>query len=484
VVDPFYGGVFSLDQLRALGQTGDNDTDWLAGTSKDPNGLLAGGDHIMLPADLPAGYYTVDDSGSAVYVDVHSGSVPREFVDFYNAGKLKRDPFSNVPLNFIDPNQRDHPELLLDPKIKANLDEMFRTGATSPQQQAPFVNAPAASASDYDPKRSVGAYDKFIASGGTADMLGLGGADIRYAPQIAARDSMAYQYMQQSQAMRGLEQNREKAGLDPATGTSDAEKKRIYDLYQGITDPATKAMFISAQDPGNLIPELRQARLDARAGERALVGQNQDVVEYHGIFDGGKQLAGGAIVKRGDVTQYDEATGREHVFGGVVKSVELHKPKYDRTTDVMSRVAGGVMGAGLALASGGMAGFGTGALLAGGFAGGYSGAGGPMPQVGGAAGFAASIAMGAVMGGWLGAGMGAISSAKGLKKGRWDDAKGFGTWKVGSSQVPGGAQLGQAIVFGSIMARGRSNGIEIMQGQSRGVDLGGSASPGAGMAWA
>lgn len=100
------GGVFSLDQLHALGQTGDVATDWAKSgvtfNTKDPTGILAGGGRGIIPTDLPAGNYNVPGIDGAYYFDPKSGQAPQEFIDWVNKpGGIERDPFTHIPTAYI-----------------------------------------------------------------------------------------------------------------------------------------------------------------------------------------------------------------------------------------------------------------------------------------------------------------------------------------------------------------------------------------------
>lgn len=86
-------GVFTLDQLNAMGQTGDTKTDWMA-SGPDASGPIAGGGNGMIDPslNLPAGYYQLPNmGGQAYYYDPHSGEVSKEFSDWANSGNIARD---------------------------------------------------------------------------------------------------------------------------------------------------------------------------------------------------------------------------------------------------------------------------------------------------------------------------------------------------------------------------------------------------------
>jgi len=446
-VGPNTSGVFSLEELLALGQTGDTKADFLG----------ASPDHIILPNDLPAGYYNLGgDTEGAFYVDIRSGSVPREFAEFFAAGKLKRDPFTNLPVNFLSANTPAAPQI--DPRITAGFEEQLRLEAQGMTRQeahdwrarqmaVPWINKPPSQAMDYSPGQSTGAYEKFLSLGGTDEFLGIQGIGGRADPM---RDSLAFNFMQNAEKLQGLQANRAAKGLDPETGISQAEKKRIYDAYQSIADPKQRESFISQQDPGNLIPELREARYAARSGERELLAQNPQIIEYHTESDYSKKLEGKSKWVFESRAFEDPATGRERFVGKVFVSAEMLKPaKKKPVFDIMERFIKGSIGAGLVLSTGGgMAGAALGA---------YQGAGGWMPQIKGPAGMMLGTAIGYAMGSGLGSGargafaltsgLAAGGGISGMKKGRWDDFEGYGTWKAGLPTLPSGESVGIAIGF-------------------------------------
>lgn len=442
-------GVFSLEELRALGQTGDSAKDW--GGFTLPRGGL-----------FPRGFYRLPD-GTAVYVDPQSGQVPREFAEMVGSPNFKRHPISGLPENFIprsDEVQSERPGFAGEAAGARALDEQLaleRTGLSrqeamrrrlaGQQGTRPVGERPSGV---FMPPSSTGAYKRFLEAGGTDDLLKLPSFAGYEASRVGSlKDALAHNFMQRSEAMAGLQQNRVARGLDPETGISEAEKSRIYETYRGIQDPATRAMYVKYQDPANLVPELRQARLDARVGERELVDRGRAesaVPEYHrGYADG--RLLGSLRVERGSVTQTDPGgTGRERVFGNVPIKVDVVLQKKSKFDQAARRFGGAVTGGALGLITGG---------LAGGVMGAYQGAGGPLPRKG-AAGALLSTGMGVLtgglMGGWkqalLGGGLGLAGSAKDLKKGRWSD---FGDWESSPGGPPTGMQVGTSIGFAAAL---------------------------------
>ncbi len=428
----------------ALGQTGDAKKDWMAG----------GSDRAVLKNKFPAGYYRISPT-QALYVDPASGSVPKQFIDMLDAqsGDLARDPIPGVPTAYL-PDNHVWQEPSYDADARKGLEEQWKLegqGLTPQQAQDRRLQAQQARPADtYAPGlhntagASVGAYERFLAQGGTADMLKMPSFE-GYDPERVKtlKDALAENFMQRMGAQQGLRTLRSSQGLDPETGTSTQEMQRLRDTYEGIADPEAKKQWLFYQDPGNLTSELRAARQEARRGERELIAHANTYANEYRYFYDRPQAGGNAfqfVVKKGDVSQTD-ALGREKFFGNVPLKAELIKPRYNMVGDVAKRLGGGIAGAFLGGFSGGL----PGALM-----GAYQGAGGPMPQVKGFAGGALGSALGYVMGGKFGAVLGGYGGAggyQGLKKGSASDFSGFGSWRGSGGQIPGGRELGTALVF-------------------------------------
>lgn len=441
-------GVFSLEELLALGQTGDAKKDWLAGGP----GRAA----LNPKLKFPAGYYRLSPT-QAVYVDPKSGTIPQQFFDMLDSktGDLARDPVSGLPTAYLPDNHVwQEPSYYKDLREGVAEQKRLEAQGLTPQQAQDrrLAAQPRAAADTYRPGvhnaigTSAGAYARFIAQGGKDDLLKLPSFE-GYDPQRVAglKDSLAEAFMQRAGAQWGLRDLRQSQGLDPETGTSPQEMERLRQTYDAL-DPAKRSQWLFYQDPANLTPELREARSQARAGERALIQQaNTYAPEYRYGQEGGQNFQ--FIVKKGDV-QTTDTLGREKFFGNVPLKAELVKPKYRRFEDISKRFGGGVTGAFLGGVSGGLAG----AIM-----GGYQGAGGPMPQVGGLAGGVLGSAVGYAMGGGWGAALGGYSGAggySGIKKGGASDFSGFGNWRSSGAAIPGGRELGSALIFARMSARG------------------------------
>lgn len=453
-----YRGHFTLEELLALGQSGDARKDWLSGG--------AGRTALNPKLKFPAGYYRLPGSASeAVYVDPKSGSVPFQFYDMLDksTGDLKRDSISGLPTAYLQDNSVwQEPGFFK--QIREGLAEQQKQESLglSPQeaQDRRFGSRPVVGADDtYKPgiHNSVGspsgsemgqktgtaigsakgAYDKFIKAGGTDDLLKMPafrGYDSERIKNL--KDSFAHGFLERYRAQSGLGDLRESQGLDRATGTSTAEKERLRSTYEAL-DPAKRSSWLFYQDPGNLTPELRELRAESRRGERELIANaNQYAHDYTSFQSGGKTYR--AVIKRGDVSQTEIGTGREKFQGNVPLKAELIKGKYDRIGDFGRRVGGGLAGGFLGF-------FGGGALGA--FAGAYQGAGGPAPVKGGVAGGIYGGLMGYATGGGAGAALGGYAGAGGAQGLRNAQGGGFSNWRGSAGQIPGAAQMGSAIAF-------------------------------------
>ncbi len=417
-------GVFTLDQLKKLGQTGDMATDWMAGGKPAPGSLVAGGGRSMIdPAlKLPAGYYRLPGAAGAYYYNPSSGQVSPEFADWANSGKIERDDLTGMPKALMD--QRDSGDVFRagndqDPATLETLRKIFEYGKVDGSYQeaqdrvlglgrfqqfltdkngkqmrvgdvpgtpltdpatAPFTQAPS----------SAGGFDRLMKlSGRTRDEVStmLGGAVNANGAPIAPgqyyegtndtastmEDALAANYEKRATMWKGLQEMRSMRGLNPNTGTSDAEKKRIYETYNRITDPAQRAAYLTAQDPGNLTDALRAARYELRSGERDQIASYEAAhpqIEYNATGKFGQPQGMQVKLTSGSATFSDPATGRESFFGSVPKKIEMMKPKYGNTAldQTAKRLGGGIMG--------GLVGFATGGIP-GAFLGAYTGAGGP-----------------------------------------------------------------------------------------------------------
>lgn len=424
-------GVFSLEDLAALGKGGETaSAEWMKGAAPDPNALIRGGGRSVVPTGLPAGYYQIPGIDGAYYYDPHSGQVSSEFAAWANApGGIARDPFTQVPKALMD--SRDAGEV-----FRSGLDQQAPTldtlnkiismgrGADGTYQDSQdrvlglggyqqFVigkdgkkipiadvnkSIAAANAPGYEAPPPVfqdlsapqeGAFDSLLKMTGKtqADLdktIGLNdngykdpNADFQAAYWKKMENALAANYTTNVSQWQGLQKNRAALGLDVNTGISKEETKRIYDTYNNIQDPAEKAAYIKQQDPGNLTPELRQARYDARGGERELITADQAAhpeVQYESAARFGAPSGPSynqAKVTIGSKTFTDTNTGRDVFAGNVPVAAEAVKRSSGDFDKAMHIVGGGVMGA--------LTGFATGGIP-GAFLGAYTGAGGPMPN--------------------------------------------------------------------------------------------------------
>lgn len=431
-------GVFTLDQLARMGQTGDMAADWLDDplARPDPDSLIAGGGRAVVPTGIPAGYYRLPGMQEATYYDPHWGKVSPDFAKWATTpGGIERGPITDVPLAFMGGAQ-DSGDVFRSgysqqvSTIKT-LEDIFRLGRdrAGTYQDAQdrvlgigryqqFVRGmghaggegkqirmeDVAGFKPIDPATApytdlsalkAGAFDRLMSLTGKTrpDLekeLGMGakGADyeltnpyvnegktFKYADYWRdMADALAANYETRARGQEGLREVREARGLDPETGISVEEKKRISDVYGRVSDPKQKEAFIKYQDPGNLTPELRAQRYEARAGERALITDweaSHPNVEYNYTGKFGQPPDTGAKLTRTSQIMTDKVTGRETFVANVpskLEGINQNRGDFDRA----ARTFGGAV-------YGGMVGFATGGIP-GAFLGAYMGGGGPLPN--------------------------------------------------------------------------------------------------------
>lgn len=406
-------GVFSLDQLKALGQTGNLKMDWMRGAAPAAGALIAGGGRGMIPADIPAGYYQVPGLDGAYYYDPKSGQAPQQFIDWANNLKASdRDPFTGAPKALIpntDSGEVFRAQAGQQPAAISTLNDIFKlgrgadgtyqdaqdrvlglgkyqqfiTGKDGKQirlQDVPGYTPPPPQFTDVS-KPQAGAFDRLMGLTGQDKAsldktLGLVNGKENASYWTKMENALAANYETNALKWKGLQEERAARGLDPETGTSLAEKKRIYDTYNRIQDPAERAAYIKMQDPGNLTAELRQARYETRAGERAAIAAyekaNPNVVydsasRYGGPSDSYMQVA----VTMGHGIMTDKVTGRETFVGNIPTGVSLVKQNTGNFDAVAKRLGGGIGGAFLGFMTGNVPGA---------FLGAYMGAGGWRPN--------------------------------------------------------------------------------------------------------
>ncbi len=498
-------GVFTLDQLRALGQTGDTVKDL---TREGRTGYLsniqaleafrkkqAGVDAVRagIPAGTKAGYYQVPGQQGAEYYDPATGNASEALAQYLTTGK---DQFGAPPapvssgdtgevhrasesqglarragsifdnarnqgislqdatdqLNSTGKYQRavmGTDGKLIDMKDVAGMNLHPDTGYTdlsasragaferlsqgrTPEELSALLGAGAESdaalqaKADYfktykQPGTELNyAYEKAIAPGSpimttyTPEQLA-SMSDVGYWKEL--RDSLAANAEKTYQAQQGIRSNREARGLDPETGISANEKRRISDIYNRIQDPAQKSMFIKAQDPGNLTAAERVDQIAARGPEMARIAaenKQYDTGEMTHFYQG-KYYAGEIHITSGAQLYTDPATGRSAYGGSSPYKLSYNAPK-DSSGNLAARMGGAIGGGLFGYLSGGL--------------------------------------QGAAAGAWFGAGgWGPNAKNIGLNKGGWGIGKGFsgGTWGKATPPSEGMMKAGVTSIMMSSM---------------------------------
>lgn len=371
-------GVFSLDQLTAMGKTGSLAEQWLA-QSVPAGGLISGGGNGVITATgLQKGYYQIPGKQGAEYYDPASGQASAEFVKWANSlTPDQRDPFTGQPQGFIpleggpaSVNAANQPSAQSLANFNAILVgggtqdaqdrvlgigkyQQFVTGANGEQVRMSDVAAGKQAPSMYkDVSTYQGKYKLVAPPGGNgqSQWQSVDGVPALY-PDVAADIKASANALNQHNidAYRGLQAERIARGEDPNTGISADETKQIYDTYQRIQDPAQREAYIRAQDPGNLTPGLRVARTAARGGEQSWMTKNviAPTVTYEGTekYGGSSDTKGQVKTTYGDVTQTDAATGRSIMFGNVATKIEYVAPEsLGAFGNAMHRIGGGLYG--------------------------------------------------------------------------------------------------------------------------------------------
>lgn len=415
-------GVFSLDDLKSLGQTGNTQTDWMKQSGGD--GLISGGGNAVLTAkDLKAGYYQVPGLDGAYYFDPASGQAPKEFIDWANSLKpTDRDPISGDPKGFIPTEGgpqsafqgradqsaeiiRNQENIFAEVKVGASYQDAQdkvlglgkyqtsmwavngndRAGMDAGKNPQPSMFRDVSQGMDKTPEGGFGvgsAYGHWENVAGGRVWVSTATEKDLSENEVATAENADALNRHNAEAWYGLQQERIARGENPDTGISDAEKASIWETYNRIEDPAERAAYIQVQDPGNLVPELRQARESARnapggmgAEYKKLKGEMPAAYEYWSPIrlGGSSQDMGQVKVTIGDVIMTDKMTGRETLYGNIPIAGEYLASKKDSTTGVMDRVGGGLAGAFVGFA----ASIFTGNPFIGIAAGAYFGAGGP-----------------------------------------------------------------------------------------------------------
>lgn len=377
-------GVFTLDQLMAMGKTGTLAEQWKA-QSAPPGGLIAGGGNDAITATgLQKGYYQIPGKDGAEYYDPASGQASAEFVAWANSlTPDQRDPFTGQPQGFIpleggpqatnDANQPSAQSLAnfnailagggtqdaQDRVLGTGKYQAFVTGANGEQLRLPDVLSAtpkesmfkdvSTHKSDLGPVGAGGAYGHWQTDATGSMWVNTGTKADFSAIEADARAAQAAKDQHNVDAYHGLQQERIARGEDPNTGISAAETKQIYETYQRIQDPAQREAYIRAQDPGNLTAGLRVARTAARGGEQSWMTKNVMAPEttYEGTqkYGGSSDTKGQVKTTYGDVTQTDAATGRSIMFGHVATKIEYVAPEsLGAFGNAMHRLGGGLYG--------------------------------------------------------------------------------------------------------------------------------------------
>ena len=392
-------GVFSLDQLQALGQTGDLATDWIK--SAAPSGLIAGGGNAALTATgLQAGFYQVPGQQGAEYYDPHSGQASAEFVAWANSATPDAlasafIPSEGAPQAANDANQMPaqaaanfNAEAALINAGASNEDaqnatlgigpnQQFVTGANGQQETMAQALAPQVGGGYRDISTHTSMFKLVAPPGGDgqSQWQDASGAAVPYSEVAADTQTSLDDLNQHNQSeYAALQQQRviaaaKAAGFDPGsvlkygtglgdsttlkniadTGISAAQTQEIYDTYARISDPAEQAAYLAAQDPGNLTLALRLAQnaTPQKASEKNWMMENAlapvTTITSASQYDGG--AGGGIKTTYGDVTQTDAATGRSIMFGNVITSMSYVAPEGRGSFDqAMQRLGGALYG--------------------------------------------------------------------------------------------------------------------------------------------
>lgn len=420
-------GITSLDQLKP----GVNPA-----TASDPGGMFTAPTGLtQLSATargLQAGYYQLPGAKGAEYFDPSQGQASQEFVTWANSLTPDQlDPFTGQPLSGFIPAEGG-PQAALQGRLDqsagniATVNEIIAGGkgsdgtyqasmdralGTGPNQQfmldangkqvrvADALSAAPVAATYRDVSPYQSKFTFHTPTGENGDYQGYwmapDGSRVTDYSKVAADTQAAVDANTAALqgAYNGLAAERVARGEDPNTGISAAETQSIYNTYQRIADPAEKAAYIRAQDPGNLTAGLRVARTAAKQGEQNWMTKNAltPTVTWQSAAPYGDKSGGAVKTTYGDVTQTDSATGRSIMFGNVAVKQEYVAGKDNGlnlsigghqylTGGDVNRINGGVQMFMAAMVTGGILGFGSAALLGSGLTSGYLGAGGFLPN--------------------------------------------------------------------------------------------------------
>lgn len=470
-------GVFTLDQLRALGQTGDLTEDLTAGDRLDYLSNIkaleefrrkqAGVDALRakIPASMKAGYYQIPGQQGAEYYDPAAGNASEALAQYLATGK---DQFGapSAPVDGGDTgdahrqsteqglarrvgsifhnasaqgipiqdaagqlnNTGKYQKYVIGPNGEhISMDKVAGMQTAQASRDAKEAKAPNVLESHGQhwalggPVSSGNPYgwqqvsDDVAASGGPqTDMFGGGWKDYTVTQAgafnnlmekmgvtedellknlglenngyhdantfQADKDSLAANFYKNALKQKGLREHRAALGLNPETGISATETRRISETYWRISDPSQRAAYIKYQDPGNLTAPLRLARIDARAGVRDFMAKYKvsQPVWWEQASNYKEGLKGQVKTTYGDIMQTDVKTGRDTLYGNIPIAKDYVAPKKMggefgkfAESDFSKRMSGAVWNSVFGFIFGGP----IGAVM-----GAYMGAGGPMPN--------------------------------------------------------------------------------------------------------
>ena len=368
-------GVFTLDQLIALGKTGNTQQDWINQGQQASGSLIAGGGNAVITAKgLQAGYYQIPGQQGAEYYDPSTGQASAAFVKWANSLTPSDYNYDTGQPNGFIPTEGGPQETFgqrydqsaagisafnsiiaggkgpdgtyqasMDKQLGIGANQQFMLGANG-QQIRVGATPPSRTTTGTVPGRAIGHPGGGVAAGPMPGMYvdmspdtsgalarlgaetGLTGAALDkligfsdpkngsaewQARALALENAMAANYEQNALGQQGLEQERIARGEDPLTGISAAETKSIYDTYNRIQNPAEQAAYIREQDPGNLTAGLRIKRQQARQGEKNWMAKN--MIAPTVTWESAKQYDNGA--GGGIKTTYGDVTQTDKITG-------------------------------------------------------------------------------------------------------------------------------------------------------------------------
>lgn len=396
-------GVFTLDQLTAMGQTGNLATDW-AKAAPAPGLIAGGGNGVLTATGLQAGYYQVPGQQGAEYYDPASGQASAEFVAWANSatsdqitsafipteGGPQATNAANAPPAQATDNFNAEAALInagasnedaQNQVLGIGPNQQFVAGANGQQETMAQAMGPQAGGGyrDVSPSadtspvvapeamgywRTVAGGSMWVSTATAADIATNEADAAANASNLNAQNQSEYAELQQERVIAAAKA----AGVDPGdalkygiglddiqniadTGISSAQTQTISDTYARIQDPTEQAAFLAAQDPGNLTPALRLAQnvTPQKAAEKNWMSENAlapvTTITSAAQYDGG--AGGGVKTTYGDVTQTDATTGRSIMFGNVITSMSYVAPEGRGSFDAAMQRLGGALYGGL-----------------------------------------------------------------------------------------------------------------------------------------